>query len=80
MMNLQFLDFIFPFFVLTYGVLVTVALNIPALEKLAQTRFPMEIYNQLRAHRTLALVCLIIGAIWSLQNIWSTSYLNSWPL
>jgi hypothetical protein len=70
-MDLQYLDFIFPFFVLAYGALLTFVLHIPALEKLAETRLPQNFNQQLQAHRVLALVCLVVGAFWSLQNIWS---------
>lgn len=73
MMDIQTLDFIFPFFVLIYGALITVVLNIPKLEKIATEKFTVEIYNQLKAHRILALVCLFVGAFWSLQNIWAGS-------
>lgn len=72
-MDIQTLDFIFPFFVLIYGALITVVLNIPQLEKLAAEKFTTDIYNQLKGHRILALVCLFVGAFWSLQNIWAGS-------
>lgn len=69
MSNLQTLDFFFPLFVFAYGALVTIALNLPALEKLASEKFPHELLVQLKAHRVLALICLCIGTIWSLQNL-----------
>ena len=71
-MTYQELDFIFPFFVLAYGALLTFVLNVPALMKLAEERFPLPLLKQLNMHRGLALVCLVIGSIWSLQNIWQS--------
>ncbi len=72
-MDIQTLDFIFPFFVLTYGALITVVLNIPQLEKMASEKLTSAVYDQLQAHRILALVCLFVGALWSLQNLWAGS-------
>ncbi|NQZ01535.1 MAG: hypothetical protein HRT45_12805 [Bdellovibrionales bacterium] len=72
-MELQYLDFIFPFFVLAYGALLTFVLHVPALERLAETRLPQHVNQQLQAHRILAVICLIVGGLWSLQNIWSQS-------
>ena len=70
-MDIQTLDFFFPFFVFAYGALVTIALNIPALEKIANEKFPQELLAQLRGHRFLAGICLLIGTVWSLQNLWN---------
>jgi hypothetical protein len=69
-MTYQELDFIFPFFVLGYGALMTIALNIPAFAELAEKRLPQQLLQQMNAHRTLAVISLVIGALWSLQNIW----------
>jgi hypothetical protein len=64
------LDFIFPFVVLGYGALMTFVLNAPGLSELAEQRLPTDVYRQLIAHRSLSLVCLVIGALWTLQNLW----------
>lgn len=69
-MDLKSLDFIFPFFVLGYGILMVMALEMPALQKIAKERFPDNIRNQMHSHRILAWVSLIVGCFWSLQNIW----------
>ena len=69
MMTYQTLDFFFPLFVFAYGALVTIALNLPILDKLPLEKIPYEMIQQLKAHRVLALVCLFIGAVWSLQNL-----------
>jgi hypothetical protein len=69
-MHIQTLDLIFPFFVFAYGALVTFVLNLPVLMDLAERRLPGTLVQQLAAHRILALVCLVAGAVWSLQNLW----------
>ena len=70
-MSLEHLDFIFPFFVLAYGATLTFVLHSPQLEKLAQSHLPESLAQQLRAHKVLALICLVLGALWSLQNLWT---------
>lgn len=70
MMSVHTLDLLFPYFVFAYGALVTLVLNIPFLVELAEHRLPSELGRQLLAHRWLALVCLVVGALWSLQNLW----------
>lgn len=69
-MTIQKLDFIFPFVVLGYGFLVTFVLSMPPLVALAEQRLPEPLLKQLMGHRVLALVCLLIGGLWSLQNVW----------
>jgi hypothetical protein len=64
------LDFIFPFFVLAYGAIMTFVLNIPLLSELAEQRLPYNVVRQINAHRGLGLFCLITGSLWSMQNIW----------
>lgn len=69
-MNYEKLDFLFPFVVLAYGALMTFVLNSEFLMKLAQKRFPQELVQQMNVHRHLGLVCLVVGGLWSLQNLW----------
>ena len=64
------LDMIFPFVVLGYGAIMTLVLNSPRLSVLAETRLPAALHQQLKAHRGLGLLCLVLGGFWSLQNIW----------
>lgn len=64
------LDLIFPFVVLGYGAVMTLVLNSPLLSDLAEKRLPAAMRDQLKAHRGLGVLCLVIGALWSLQNIW----------
>ncbi len=69
-MTYKELDFFFPFFVLTYGVLMTFVLNSPRLMQIAEERFPAPLYEQIQMHRGLGLICLLAGGFWSLQNLW----------
>jgi hypothetical protein len=69
-MTYKELDFIFPFFVLGYGALMTFVLNMPPLMRIAERKFPHELLTQMNMHRTLAIICLVLGSLWSLQNIW----------
>jgi hypothetical protein len=64
------LDLIFPYVCFLYGLLMTVALHVPAVERLADEQFPSGIVSQWRSHRSLGLVCLLVGAAWILQNLW----------
>lgn len=64
------LDLIFPFFVFAYGALMTFILHSEFFTELAEHRLPPAIYTQMRAHRGLGLICLLVGGFWSLQNLW----------
>lgn len=64
------LDLIFPWIVLAYGTLLSLVLNSTRLMKLAEERLRPELNTQLRAHRALAALSVIVGALWVLQNIW----------
>ena len=66
------LDHAFPYICFSYGVVMTVALNLPAVEKLADSNFPSDIVAQWRSHRGLAALCLGVGGLWILQNLWLT--------
>lgn len=64
------LDLIFPYFVFGYGVVMTLVLQNPKLMELAEMRFPAELVQQMKAHRVLGLICLVVGGLWSVQNLW----------
>jgi hypothetical protein len=49
---------------------MTFVLNMPPLMRLAEEKFPPELHQQMNMHRPLALICLIMGSLWSLQNLW----------
>ncbi len=64
------LDAIFPYVCFFYGAVVSVALNMPKLAEIAEERFPEKLVVQWKAHRGLALTCLLVGAAWILEDIW----------
>lgn len=69
-MTHEALDKIFPFVVFYYGLIMTLALNLPMTQKLAEKYLMPDLLRQMNAHRGLALVCLFVGSFWTLQNIW----------
>ena len=69
-MDWRTLDLFFPWFIFGYGAVMTIVLNIPQLVDLAERRLPPYFCRQLMAHRGLGLICLIMGSLWTLQNIW----------
>jgi hypothetical protein len=68
-MNLETLDFFFPFIVFFYGILMVFVLENRTLDKLATEKIPAMIPT-LRGHKNLAWVSLFVGGLWSLQNMW----------
>lgn len=68
-MNLILLDFIFPFFVFFYGLLVLIVLESPLLVRIGEERMNY-VFAQMRGHKTLAWICFFVGGLWSLQNVW----------
>lgn len=49
--------------------MVAIPLNIPKLMEIAEEKLPLQLVEQLNAHRKLAMFCLYVGGLWSLQNI-----------
>ncbi|MCH2534208.1 MAG: hypothetical protein MK008_07190 [Bdellovibrionales bacterium] len=72
-MNYQQIDFIFPFVVFFYGFFVSFVLCLPQVSKWLEVNAPSPMQKQLLAHRVLAMICLWVGSIWSLQNLWYNS-------
>ncbi len=72
-MNFEKLDFFFPFLVFFYGIVGTFVLENKALQRLAYHRLP-ELGATLRGHRNLVWVCLFVGGLWSLQNLWFNTH------
>lgn len=70
-MSVEQLDYYFPFLVFAYGLMISFVLQIPSLLKIADERMPKQMVNQLKAHSGLAFICLIVGSLWSLQNLLS---------
>jgi hypothetical protein len=69
-MTPQHLDAIFPYICFFYGAAMTVVLSSSRLARIADERLPAPLVTQWRAHKGLALVCLVVGAAWILQNLW----------
>lgn len=69
-MTYQQIDQIFPYVVFFYGFVMTLILNVPELLKLGEERFPKELMVMFQSHRAIALVSLVVGGLWSLQNMW----------
>lgn len=68
-MKAETLDFLFPFLVFFYGTIMALVLENKTLSRLAEERMPA-MGATLRSHRHLAWVCLFVGGLWSLQNLW----------
>jgi hypothetical protein len=66
------LDFIFPFVVFSYGLLMVVVLENRYLARVGQEKMA-EMYQNLQKHKSLAWVCFFVGGLWSAQNIWYSS-------
>jgi hypothetical protein len=64
------LDHIFPYVCFAYGATMTIALNVPALARIADEHLAPELATQWRAHRGFALLSMCVGAAWILQNLW----------
>ena len=64
------LDATFPYFCFAYGAVMTFTLNVPVLARIADEKLPHHLASQWKAHRTLAAICLGVGALWILQNLW----------
>lgn len=71
-MTPQKLDYIFPFVVFSYGLLMVLVLENPYLIRIGQERLG-EVYNNLAKHKSLGWVCFFVGGLWSAQNIWHSS-------
>ena len=69
-MGYRELDFIFPFVIFTYGVVMSFVLNTPKLMTIAEERLSPELFQQFKTRRTLGLVSLIVGGLWAIQTMW----------
>lgn len=66
------LDFIFPFIVFGYGVIMVFVLESPAMVRLGEQRLG-QVFQNMKQHRHLAWICFFVGGLWSAQNIWFSS-------
>ena len=72
LMTPQKLDFIFPFVVFSYGLLMVFVLENPVLARLGRERMGA-VFANMNRHKSLAWVCFFLGGLWSAQNIWYSS-------
>ncbi|MEN0058226.1 MAG: hypothetical protein AAGB31_05280 [Bdellovibrio sp.] len=66
------LDFIFPFFVFFYGLLMVLVLENPVLVRLGQEKLG-GLFQQVMRHKALGWLCFFVGGLWSAQNVWYSS-------
>lgn len=67
-MTLEKLDFFFPFFVFFYGFLLLLVQELPFVRALGDAK-SQAMMQMLSKRSPLAWTCLLIGAVWSLQNL-----------
>lgn len=67
-MSLSQIDYIFPFFVFLYGILILSVFHIPQLKTVLESQ-THPVFLQLKTHEKLAWICFFVGGIWSLQNV-----------
>ncbi len=67
-MTVKELDYLFPFIVFSYGVVITFVFQ-SGLVSLGKGRIPEAFLQQMQSNRILGLVCLFVGGLWSLQNL-----------
>lgn len=66
------LDFIFPFVVFFYGLIMVLVLEHPFFVRLGQERMALA-YQNLAKHKSLGWICFFVGGIWGAQNVWYSS-------
>jgi hypothetical protein len=64
------LDKLVPWTAFVYGVVMVFVFQSPMLLRLAETRIPEPHRSRFLAHMPLAWVCLFVGGLWILQDIW----------
>jgi len=62
------LDLYFPYIVLVYGAVMTLATNLPSLTQKGAEVVNPELLNWFYSHRLLGTVCLFVGGLWSIQR------------
>ena len=61
-------DTYFPYFVLSYGIVMVSVLRSQYLMKIAETKLSWARVQQFRSHLWIGYWCLIVGSLWSLQS------------
>lgn len=65
------LDYIFPFVVFFYGLVLVLVLENPVLVKIGEERLG-SVFQTMKGHKTLAWICFFVGGLWSIQNVYLT--------
>jgi hypothetical protein len=68
------LDRLFPFFLLIYGFFVLLVLELPFFQRVLEAQ-SHSAFGTLKNRRALAWFSLVLGAFWSLQNLWADNSL-----
>jgi hypothetical protein len=61
------LDLYIPWISLVYGFTLLVFPEIPVVNKFAESKAPQFI-SVFESHRKIAMICLFVGGLWTLQN------------
>jgi hypothetical protein len=72
---IQDLDKYFPFIVLIYGMIMTIATHLPLLKQKLREGDNQELLQWFYSHQILGLVCVLVGGLWSLQRLVITLFL-----
>ncbi len=70
-MTVEKLDYLFPFIVFFYGLLLLLVLENPVLVKIGEERLGAA-FQHLSRHKGLAWICFFVGGLWSIQNVYLT--------
>jgi hypothetical protein len=65
------LDYIFPFIVFFYGLVLLLVLENPRLVRLGEERMGTAFQAMLK-HKSFAWICFFVGGLWSIQNVYLT--------
>jgi hypothetical protein len=65
------LDYIFPFVVFFYGLVLLLVLENPILVKIGEQRLGAA-FQAMTRHKSLAWICFFVGGLWSIQNVYLT--------
>lgn len=66
---LETIDLYFPFIVIFYGAVMTFICHSPYLLQIGQDKIPVRLMERFESHKTLGLICLAVGGLWSLQRV-----------
>jgi len=67
-MGVEFLDRWVPFIMFAYGILLFFVLDVWTLPERLMSQYG-HLYQQLLLHKGVSRLCLFVGGLWTLQNI-----------